>query len=329
MHPSDPSTPAGLEDLIGLSVRLGSDLRLVQGAGGNFSIKDSGVLWIKASGTRLSQARDRQIFVPMDEASTREAVQVTEDLGPFVLPSARDGGLRPSIETALHVLLPHRVVLHVHGVGSIAAGLTDDVDDAVRRLPDGVDAVVVPYAKPGVELARAVLARTPAGLTGDRPLVLVLRNHGFVVGAADTPTAAAVLESVEDLFRTAPPPAMELAPGPGPLCPAGSVDQTAAAVLCAGALTPDSAVFLGPRPFGRIDAGPPDPDDGSVHAGFVSDDGAVWLRPAFGPDEREVAVSLVDVARQARGDSPSTLSAADVDALINWEAEKWRQQLKR
>jgi ribulose-5-phosphate 4-epimerase/fuculose-1-phosphate aldolase len=329
MHSYEPSAPAGLEDLLELSVRLGSDIRLVQGAGGNFSIKTDGVLWIKASGTRLGQARERDIFIPMDEAATRAAVLVTEELTPYVLPSAQSRGLRPSIETALHVLLPHTVVLHVHGVGSIAAGLTDEVDKAVRGMPDGVDAVLVPYAKPGVELARAVLARTPAGLTGERPLVLILRNHGIVVGAADTVTGAAVLEQVEELFRTAPPPAMDLSPGPGPLCPAGSVDANASDVLCAGALTPDSAVFLGPVPFGRIDSGPPDLHDSSAHSGFVSDDGAVWLRPGLGADEREVAVSLVDAARQARGGPASTLSAEEVDELLNWEAEKWRQKLRR
>jgi ribulose-5-phosphate 4-epimerase/fuculose-1-phosphate aldolase len=327
MHSSDSSVPAGLQELVELSVRLGSDLRLVQGAGGNLSIKTDGVLWIKASGTRLGQARERNIFVPMDEAATREAVLVTEALMPFVLPSAQAGGLRPSIETALHVLLPHTVVVHVHGIGSIAAGLDDAVGDAVRELPDWFDTVVVPYAKPGVELARAVLSRTPAALTGDRPLVLLLRNHGVVVGAADSGTAAEVLDLVEAHFRLVAAPEVDLTTCP--LCPAGTADDAAAAVLCAGALTPDSAVFLGPVPFGRIPAGPPADDDGSPHAGFVADDGSVWLRAALGADEREVAASLVDVARQRARGEVSTLSAAEVDELVNWEAEKWRQQLKR
>jgi hypothetical protein len=55
----------------------------------------------------------------------------------------------------------------------------------------------------------------------------------------------------------------------------------------------------------------------------------VWVRPALGPDEREVAASLVDVARQVGPGAVSTLTAAQVDELVNWEAEKWRQQLKR
>jgi hypothetical protein len=225
------------------------------------------------------------------------------------------------------VLLPHTVVVHVHGVGSIAAGLTDAVDEVLAGLPADFHPVVVPYSKPGVELARAVLAATPTDLTGDEPLVLVLRNHGLVVGAADVTTVEQVLRSVESRFRSAAPPEADLDPAAPRLCPPGTLDETAADALCAGALTPDSAVFLGPEPFGRTQDGPG--PEGTVHSGFVAGDGSVWLHTGLGADEREVAASLVDIARQVPAGEVSTLTAAQVDELVNWEAEKWRQQLKR
>jgi ribulose-5-phosphate 4-epimerase/fuculose-1-phosphate aldolase len=328
MHVQEMHTPAYLSDLVDLCVRLGSDLRLVQGAGGNVSLKRDGVLWIKASGTRLGDAAERDIFVPMDESTTRDAVLVTEQLAPHVRPEGRESGLRPSIETALHVLQPHAVVAHVHGVGSIAAGLTSAVDEAVSALGDRFDTVVVPYAKPGIELARAVLEATSERLRADRPVVLVLRNHGLVVGAADAAEAGALLDLVESALRRADPPQFSPS-GSGTLYPRGTVDDQAAAVLCAGALTPDSAVFLGPTPFGRIEAGPPPEDGTSFAAAFVAADGSVWLRPDLGDDEREIAASLVDVARQVRGTDVSTLLTNQVDELINWEAEKWRRQNKR
>jgi ribulose-5-phosphate 4-epimerase/fuculose-1-phosphate aldolase len=328
MHVQERRRPSELSDLVQLSIRLGADLRLAQGAGGNLSVKTDGVLWIKASGTRLGQAAERDIFVPMAAQATREAVLVTEDLAPLVLPEAKPWGLRPSIETALHALLPHAVVAHVHGVGSIATGLTDDVDRAAAALPNRLDAVVVPYAKPGVRLARAVLDCTGGRLSADRPVVLILRNHGLVVGASDSQGAGDLLNLVEQSFRSAAAP--ELVPGSpgGLLCPDGTVDVAAAEVLCAGALTPDSAVFLGPTPFARIPAGPA-PAEETGAAAFVADDGSVWLRPDLGDDEREIAASLVDVARQVRGTGMQTLTSAQVDELVNWEAEKWRRSHKR
>jgi ribulose-5-phosphate 4-epimerase/fuculose-1-phosphate aldolase len=325
MHAAVQPAPAALHDLIQASTTLGADPRLVQGAGGNLSVKSGDTLWIKASGTRLREAADRRIFVPMALSATRDAVLVTEDLLPLVLPGPDSAGLRPSIETALHALLPHRVVFHVHGIGSLAAGLTGRVDDEVAALPPDLDTVVVPYAKPGVELARAVLVATGDRLRPDRPVVLLLVNHGLVVGARDCDQAVELIHLVESAFRSAPAP--EVAPTGDRLCPAGTVDQRATDVLCAGALTPDSAVFLGPAPFGRIDAGPP--GGAGRHRAFVADDGSVWLDARVGEDEREIVASLVDAARQVRGHPVTTLSEEQVDELVDWEAEKWRHQQKR
>lgn len=42
------------EALLDLSARVGADPDLVQGAGGNTSIKEGGTLWIKASGLWLA-----------------------------------------------------------------------------------------------------------------------------------------------------------------------------------------------------------------------------------------------------------------------------------
>ena len=54
------------ENLSQLSARIGADPLLVQAAGGNTSIKQDGVMWIKASGTRLKEASSKNIFVPLD-----------------------------------------------------------------------------------------------------------------------------------------------------------------------------------------------------------------------------------------------------------------------
>jgi ribulose-5-phosphate 4-epimerase/fuculose-1-phosphate aldolase len=319
--------PVELAELVRLSLRLGADRRLAQGAGGNLSVTADGVLWIKASGTRLAQAAEREIFLPMDAQATRRAVLETEDLAPFVFPGDGTTGLRPSIETALHALLPHSVVAHVHGVGSIAAGLSAGAEQALAALPATASTVVVPYAKPGVALARTVLDVADE-LDGDRPVVLLLRNHGLVVGAGDTRQAGDLLDLVEQTLRRAPAPDGGEDPMGELLCPAGTVDTAAAAVLCAGPLTPDSAVFLGPRPFSLLSAVPgPREDTGS--AAFIADDGSVRVRPGLGPDEREIALSLVDVARQVTGGAVQALSPADVDELVNWEAEKWRRSQKR
>ena len=70
---SDAITPPpALADLGALSVAVGSDILLVQGAGGNTSLKEAGVLWVKASGTWLKDAASAAAFVPLDIALVRQ-----------------------------------------------------------------------------------------------------------------------------------------------------------------------------------------------------------------------------------------------------------------
>ena len=66
--------PEDLKDLAALSARIGADPLLIQGAGGNTSIKDGGVMWIKASGTLLADALSRDVFVACDLPAMRAAL---------------------------------------------------------------------------------------------------------------------------------------------------------------------------------------------------------------------------------------------------------------
>src|SRR5262249_12945696 len=113
------ATPPG--ELIEVSARIGEDIDLVQGAGGNSAVKVREVLWVKASGTGLSAAREQPIFLPLDLGVIHREVAAGADdpIAPALLGGEPAGGLRPSIETSLHALLPHRLVLHVHSVNLI------------------------------------------------------------------------------------------------------------------------------------------------------------------------------------------------------------------
>lgn len=107
---------------------------------------------VKASGTRLGEALGRQVFVGVHDARARADVLGMEDLRHLVVAPAADPPARPSIETALHVLLPHRFVFHVHAVGSGAASIQRDPARAVDRLAQVGPVAWVPYAKPGITL---------------------------------------------------------------------------------------------------------------------------------------------------------------------------------
>ena len=319
------SLPSELRDLALAAAEIGGDVRLVQGAGGNLSMKLDGTMWIKASGTRLAQARERQIFVPMDLRLTRADVLVTESLTACIQPDFPGSDLRPSIETALHALLEHKFVVHVHSVGAIASGLSEQ---GIARLLSHLPGLfVIPYAKPGIELARAVVASGAGEVDPHSVLILLLRNHGVVVGGPTIESVRATIDRIEDLTVVKPPlPAVTgngaRATKGGRILAAGSVGPADRAVLVRGPLTPDSAVFLGPHPFGT--------EPGSQPGLRIDDDGGVTAMTDLGADELEICLSLVDVARQTLpGDDTTSLLASDVSALVDWEAELWRKKMKR
>jgi ribulose-5-phosphate 4-epimerase/fuculose-1-phosphate aldolase len=325
-----PVADGALADLVAYAVRAGADLRLVQGAGGNFSMKSDGVVWVKASGTRLAEAATRPIFVPLDLEAARPAVLVTESLARHILTHVAPEGLRPSIETAFHVLLPHRFVAHLHPSGAIALGLDPRSGARLDEVCRGLTSLEVPYAKPGIELARRIHALLPEAIDPLTPLVVLLKNHGLVVAAATVAELEETIDLVRRRTEIAEPPEFLDAPAAGTLegfdllAPAGSLSATGSAVLDHGPLTPDAAVFLGARPFA------PASESAESTACVVLPDGSVEISGSLGLDEREIAWSMVDVGRLVPdGVRARALDEAEIRELIEWDAEKWRRGMKR
>ncbi|RPH74053.1 MAG: class II aldolase, partial [Hyphomicrobiales bacterium] len=184
-----------LDSLRRLSARAGSDPLLVQAAGGNTSLKSDGVMWIKASGTWLKDALTRDIFVAVDHAALMQALArndpACETCTDFVRTDLNASGLRPSIETTVHALMPQRVVVHVHCVNTIAWAIRSDAADRLSERLAGFAWAFIPYARPGLPLAGAIAERLRPGVD-----VLVLGNHGLVVAADTVAAAEALLDRV-------------------------------------------------------------------------------------------------------------------------------------
>ena len=133
-----------------LSVRVGSDPLLVQASNGNTSIKLDGILWIKASGKWLAHAMEEEVLVPVELAEVRESIQNGTEIAPRY---ALQDGLRPSIETAMHASLRHRVVIHVHSINTIAWAVRLDGAEQLRERLAGLHWQWIPYTASGIPLA--------------------------------------------------------------------------------------------------------------------------------------------------------------------------------
>lgn len=254
MTDSRLTPPSDLNELRALSQRIGSNLTLVQGSGGNTSVKDDDVLWVKASGTWLTDAEKQSILVPVDLPRVEAMLKAGEsDFNDATL----EGTLRPSIETSLHCQLPHHIVVHVHSVNAIAQNVQVDANNRLAEQLADIDWRYIPYAQPGAPLT-AEVTRVLAEEPGN-PTLLVLENHGLVLGGETCADVEALLAEVESRLqippRTTPQPAISALtnalteldnwrlPNTNDIH-AIALDADTTRTATGGALIPDHAVFL-------------------------------------------------------------------------------------
>lgn len=322
-----PETPPALPDdftrFRAVSARLGRDPLRVQGAGGNTSIKDGAVMWIKASGTELADAATRDIFVAVDLAAARAEAQGRAGDGSCkttVLDPACT--LRPSIETTFHAALDWPVVAHTHSIAALTHAVAAEGRAAAAEKLAGLGAVIVPYAKPGLPLTREIMARV-------RPetRVILLANHGLIVCGATVAETATMMDEVEARLALAPREHGATAPTGAP--PDGfdwageswiARDARAAALAQAGSFYPDHVVFLGPALSAADHAASPP-------AILVQGQG-IALRHDATASQRAMLRCLSDVlSRLPEGWTPEPIGPEAEAALLDWDAEKYRQAL--
>lgn len=186
--------PSEIAALMDLSTRLGRDPLLTQGTSGNTSLKLGDTLWIKAAGQCLADA-GLDIFLPVDLAAVRACVKRRIDPAERAVVTAN--WLRPSIETAMHAVLPHAVVLHVHSVNTIAWAIRQDAPLLLKSLLHGIDWRWIPYVPSGLDLALEIEKNASAE-------VLILANHGLVVCGEDCEAAESLLQEVERRLSITP-----------------------------------------------------------------------------------------------------------------------------
>jgi len=191
-----------LLELIKISNETGIDPTLVQGGGGNTSVKtsDGKYMYIKASGTalkdmnakegwrrlRLDLARSvvKEESIAQMEPQSRELEVVNRLL--FACDDNVKTNARPSVEAHLHAWLD-KCVIHLH---PSAAGAYVNARNGRARLEklfktETLPPLWVPYTDPGYMLARRIarLVEAYQAHYGKTPGILFLEKHGLFITA--------------------------------------------------------------------------------------------------------------------------------------------------
>jgi len=187
----------GLQMLENISQPIGKCPDLVQGGGGNTSIKlDDRYMAVKASGFRLDQVTEREGYVIVDyqkirkyfnEVDTSRDVNFEQESSAFIksciLQEKNPDNLRPSIETGFHSFLG-KAVIHTHSVyANILCCSKEGRELADKIFDDRFRVLWVSYVNPGFDLTLAL--NNAIGEykkeNGYSPNIIFMENHGLIV----------------------------------------------------------------------------------------------------------------------------------------------------
>lgn len=326
---------------------IGKDPCLVQGAGGNVSWKDNNILWVKASGTSLADASNKDIFVPVDLLSLREAIALDDfNFKPKVI---GDSKLRPSIEAVLHGLMSQKVVVHIHSISSLIHLVQENADKILKKLIDtSISWGYVDYFKPGADLARAVSTT----LKTDESLeVIFLQNHGIVVGGEDMKRVSYLINKLDNLlgrgkFKEL---SLETSRNNNQLLKKSNIDgfffsknnflqllikdqNLFSLLMRSWALFPDHVVFLGEKPFVVNDENELSnhkKDLKNIPFIFIKNVGILQNSQATNTQIEQLECYVNVILNMNSSLKQRTLSDSEIDELLNWDAEVYRQSISK
>ncbi|MCX7087829.1 MAG: class II aldolase/adducin family protein, partial [Methylococcales bacterium] len=253
----------------------------------------------------------------------------------------RESSLRPSIETLLHALMPHKIVVHLHSIEILAylvrmnciAEISILVGDVIRWAITG-------YHKPGAALAEAVYSALTA--TPDAQVVF-LQNHGVVIGGNSVTEIDSILQILTTAFKSLPritkknnALSAKLPPILGVYMPVSDVMVHQLAVdeflfdnlSINWALYPDHVVFLGSSPaiYKSVDEIKMQATDKVDLPELIFICGiGVFSKQEFSLTKQLQLRCYYDViSRQQKNNQLNSLNSLQVSELLNWEAEQYR-----
>lgn len=198
-----------IAEFVRLSIKFGGDTTMVQGAGGNTSVKLSdGSMAVKASGGRLKEMTSTSGWVKVPTNVMRELIargpdaktfdqrvddqlvadidQSTERLWP--------GAQKASIEASMHALFS-RFVVHLHPVELNTILTAKGGRILLDEILGHKNYLWIDVVPPGYYLGRAIYVAVSGDFTKLTPLVF-LASHGVIAHGEDSRVVEKHLEDV-------------------------------------------------------------------------------------------------------------------------------------
>ena len=192
-----------MKEFIKISKYAGMREDLVQAGGGNSSVKlDENKMLIKASGFQLA---DITLESGYSEINYKKIVdffnntpfdEISNDYEKQLLNDSLISGTRPSIETFLHSITD-TFTLHTHPMLVNVLTCRENGMDILKKLFP--EALFIDYDTPGIKLAKKYFKTYKENISECKKIfnVIFLKNHGLIVSAK---SAEEVINKTEDVL---------------------------------------------------------------------------------------------------------------------------------
>ena len=326
-----------------LCQKIYKDRLIIQGAGGNVSWKTETHLWIKLSGTWIEDAQNKDIFGSISLIKLNELIKQQKYIVDPVLMD--QDNVRPSIEVMLHAIINKRYVFHLHMVEVVAALINQPEQLLELLIKHNLKVQIIPYRKPGEELAEAVFQLI--SLYPDCDLIL-LENHGVVLFSNDINKIESQIVLLQKICKKEVLKINGLSENNIPheiqntnykLLDDLQINSLVFSndiyshLMDLWPICPDHLVFLGPRPFlyehvddflNSMDVSYQPP------LVFVKNTGIYIHKDIFSKIHFIQLQCFVDILlRLNRYEDIPVIPDHEIQKLLNWDAEKYRQQMNQ
>jgi rhamnose utilization protein RhaD (predicted bifunctional aldolase and dehydrogenase) len=312
-----------------LSYLIGSQPSLTQGAGGNVSVKLGASMLVKSSGKLMSTSLQQNIWtkVKINDGMLSDCIKSERE------PSWSFQGDRPSIETSFHMYFTTKYVVHYHPMHLMPELIKIDFYSKFAKHFQHLSVYPVHYVKPGIKITKKL---SELDIDRSQKCVVLLQNHGVIIASDCINDIIAIISQIE-LYSVSSQIQSEdrsesskdhydgyiniatIIPNFKKVTKIDDVEKF-------WAITPDHLVFLGPKPLFLSEQVTREAPY------FFNHDGNVFIRIKT---LNEQLISLlnsfcftVSAIQETKYDY-NLLKTAEIDELLNWDAEHYRIKIAK
>jgi ribulose-5-phosphate 4-epimerase/fuculose-1-phosphate aldolase len=208
-----------IDSLLNLTFPFVNRPDLIQGPGGNTSVKDdNGNMIIKASGFRFEEITEESGYsiinarnisdyffnVKVSEKAEEEKQSLEIIKNNILKNSSGEMYPKPSMETGFHAVLD-KFVVHTHSVWSNLVNCTSNPFELLKRIQikTGLNIAYIPFVSPGFGLSYFITQelKNSNELSTKRPQVFFLENHGIVSHSNNLLEAQTMLLDIDKIIQ--------------------------------------------------------------------------------------------------------------------------------